>query len=178
MKPCVFLDVFLVCSSYCSILTSKHTEVCSSWGRSWTAPNGSPAQRWGESFPSWRRRGLTTLEYKMLFDLPGTARPREARGRPLLPPPVTPQSQGWLKLFWQAAGERTGRCQPVLSAGLEAWKRFLIVFVKRARVSKLWLMSRFGVRDVDGRAKQRQGEGSSVQERAGVLKNNVLFWGN
>jgi len=43
-------------------------------------------------------------------------------------------------------------------------------------------MSHFGVRDLDGRTERRegvrtQGRGSPARERAGILKNKVLFWG-
>lgn len=42
LKPCIFLDVFLVCFHNCCSVTSKHTGV---WWRSWPATNGSLEQR-------------------------------------------------------------------------------------------------------------------------------------
>lgn len=64
----------------------------------------------------------------------------------------------------------------------EAQKQFLIIFMKKACVSKLQLMKHFGARDLDGRTKWRQDVGcqgacSLTKEWAGILKNKVLFEG-
>lgn len=145
-KPCIFLDVFLVCSNYYCFLTSNCTKVCSIRGRSWTAPNGSLAQQWRGLFhpggdEDWQHWSVRC-----------SLAPSAQWGTPVLSAQHTSKPElikALLAVRWLTY-RKVPAC-PV--SGTEARKQLLIIFMKKMRVSKLQLMNHFRARDLDRRTK-------------------------
>lgn len=175
MKPCVFLDVFLVCCNYYCFQTSNCTEVCSMQGRSWTAPNGSPAQQWrglfhprgDENWQHWSARCSLTSSAQW--------------GTPVQSAQHTSKS-GLIKALLAVSWVTCRKVPACPVSRTEAWKQFLIICMKKACVSDLQLMNHFRAQDLHRRTKWRQGVGwqgtcSPTKDWAGVLKNEVHFEG-